>query len=123
VKDGVFYICNCCPCCCGILRGVTEFGIQNSAAYSGFVSEVDRDLCTGCETCLERCHFKAVAIEDDVARIDPERCAGCGLCVPTCPSEAIHMKRREDVEDIPENKKEWYRERAEKRGISMDGVL
>jgi Pyruvate/2-oxoacid:ferredoxin oxidoreductase delta subunit/DNA-binding MarR family transcriptional regulator len=123
VKDGVSYICNCCPCCCGILRGVTEFGIQNSAAFSGFVSEVDETLCTGCETCLERCHFKAVAIEDDVAHIVSERCAGCGLCVPTCPSEAIHMKRREDVVDIPENHEEWDRERAKKRGISLDRVL
>ena len=25
VMEGVGYVCNCCGCCCGILRGITEY--------------------------------------------------------------------------------------------------
>jgi Pyruvate/2-oxoacid:ferredoxin oxidoreductase delta subunit len=123
VKQGVSYICNCCPCCCGILRGVTELGIGNSAAFSSFVSEIDEESCTGCGTCADQCHFNAVSVEDDVAQVDRERCAGCGLCVPACPQDAIHMARRTDLEGIPEDKKDWYRQRAERRGIQLGDIL
>ena len=26
VAEGFFYVCNCCGCCCGILKGITEYG-------------------------------------------------------------------------------------------------
>ena len=32
VVEGVGYVCNCCGCCCGLLRGITEWGIAGSVA-------------------------------------------------------------------------------------------
>ena len=29
VMKGVGYVCNCCGCCCGIIRGINDFGIEN----------------------------------------------------------------------------------------------
>jgi len=75
------YICNCCPCCCGILRGIGEFGIAQSIAHSAFWSAADTASCTGCELCLERSHFGALTMQDGLAQVDRERCIGCGLCV------------------------------------------
>ncbi|MDP2777192.1 MAG: hypothetical protein Q8O48_06090, partial [Anaerolineales bacterium] len=39
--EGMYYICNCCTCSCGILRGMAELGIANVVARSAFVNQID----------------------------------------------------------------------------------
>ncbi len=46
-QDQVHYICNCCTCCCGILRGVAEFAIPTAVARSDFLMTVDEGACVG----------------------------------------------------------------------------
>jgi Pyruvate/2-oxoacid:ferredoxin oxidoreductase delta subunit len=93
-KGPVPYICNCCPCCCFMLRGVVEFK-QSTLATSSFLAVVDEDACTGCGECVERCPFDAMVLDDeDKAETSAERCYGCGVCSSTCPAEAISMTRR-----------------------------
>lgn len=46
-------ICNCCKDCC--LNWQIMKGPKKWVAPSRFVALVDSDLCTGCETCTERC--------------------------------------------------------------------
>lgn len=41
VVDGFNYICNCCGCCCGILRGITTWGIENSMARANYEAIVN----------------------------------------------------------------------------------
>ena len=53
---------------------------------------VDKDECTGCETCVEACPVQAISMKDDKAQIDPETCTECETCVPECPVEAIKVK-------------------------------
>ena len=53
-QEGLTYICNCCTCSCGILRGIAEFGMANAVARSAFVNTVDADLCLGCGLCEGR---------------------------------------------------------------------
>ncbi len=86
VMEGLTYICNCCGCCCAILRGVTEFGIKNSVAVANYFAQVDSDACTGCGVCEKRCQVKAISIKDNVAAVDLEKCIGCGLCADWLPS-------------------------------------
>jgi ferredoxin len=50
---------------------------------------VDKEKCTGCETCVDECPAAAITIEDEKAKVDPELCVDCGSCVDVCPSEAI----------------------------------
>ncbi len=119
-QDGNFYICNCCTCCCAVLRSVAEFGIPSAIASSDFVCTVDADLCLGCGDCLERCQFGALAIPEDVCLVDAGRCVGCGLCVTVCPTEALSLVRRPEgvIPPPPVNFPEWMSERAKVRGLS-----
>jgi Pyruvate/2-oxoacid:ferredoxin oxidoreductase delta subunit len=87
-------ICSCCECCCGMLRGLTKFDNPRAIAKANFISTIDEELCTACETCLGRCKFNAITV-NNFATVNPDKCIGCGLCAVTCPSDAITMKRFE----------------------------
>jgi Pyruvate/2-oxoacid:ferredoxin oxidoreductase delta subunit len=125
-QKGLHYICNCCTCSCGILRGMAELGIAGVVAHSSFVNQVDALLCNGCETCLSYCQFGALTMgEDMVVQVEPLRCAGCGVCVPACPNGALGMVYRPEADRpaIPETIKEWGVRRAAERGIRLADVL
>ena len=125
-QKGLYYICNCCTCSCGILRGMAEVGIANVVARSPYINQVDDLLCNGCETCLDYCQFDALAMNDDaIVQINAVRCVGCGVCVPQCPSEALGMVRRpaDEITQVPETIKEWAAIRAADRGINLADVL
>jgi electron transport complex protein RnfB len=123
-RDRHNYICNCCPCCCGVLRGLTEFGVPTAVARSGFYAAVDEAACQGCGTCVERCPFEAITLPEETAVVDLDRCLGCGVCAPTCPAEAIHLERRATEETPPPTDiKEWALRRAQARGIRSERTL
>lgn len=125
-QKGVHYICNCCTCSCGILRGMAEVGIANVVARSSYVNQVDDLLCNGCETCIDYCQFAALAMGDDmILQVNSVRCVGCGVCVPQCPNEALGLVLRpeEDLVLPPETIKEWGAQRAIERGVNLADVL
>ena len=96
---GRFYaICNCCSCCCGAIHAH-----QNGTpmlASSGFISQVDQDLCVSCESCALYCQFEALSYEDGIATVDEAKCMGCGVCVSKCPADALSL-RREESKGVP----------------------
>ena len=92
-------ICNCCPCCCASMKGMVSKGHDKRKYMNAlFEAVVDEDLCTACETCLERCPVKAITVAD-AAEVDRDKCLGCGLCAGVCPVEAITLHLREDMEE------------------------
>ncbi|MHA1254682.1 MAG: 4Fe-4S binding protein [Promethearchaeota archaeon] len=94
------FICCCCQCCCGILSKANDIPRPAQFLASNYYAEVDKELCTGCGTCLERCQIKALKLVNDISKVKLKRCIGCGLCVSTCPEEAIHL-RKKDNEIVP----------------------
>ena len=120
-RDQHNYICNCCTCCCGILRGVAEFGILSAVAHSAFRVVADAEACAGCEDCVARCQFGALSVPDDVCVVDILHCVGCGQCVTVCPSDALHMTRRAESEMVPlaADRHDWMAQRAEARGLTL----
>ncbi len=91
----VHILCACCECCCGNLAGLVRFSDNPRAfAKANYVSSVDEDSCVACGTCVERCKFNAITVEE-CAQVNPDKCVGCGLCAVTCPEEAMTMKRVE----------------------------
>jgi len=65
-------------------------------ASSGYVAQVDADLCAACGTCVEFCPFEAIAVDNGYAYVDVTACMGCGVCVSKCPQEAISLLRDAD---------------------------
>jgi ferredoxin len=89
---GRFYaICNCCSCCCGAMEA--QRNGTPMIASSGYVAQVDADLCAGCGECADMCQFAAISVDDGFARIDVAACMGCGVCVAHCLQEAIDLVR------------------------------
>jgi ferredoxin len=123
-QRGTWYICNCCTCACGVLRGLVELGVADVVARSPFVNEVDAEACVGCGTCVEHCPFGALSLQE-VAIVDPLRCTGCGICAMACPEGALHLVRRaaDEIEPIPETQLEWRAQRAAARRIDLNQVL
>jgi electron transport complex protein RnfB len=123
-RDGHYYICNCCTCCCGVLRTVSEFGMPTAIANSGFVMVVDESLCAGCGDCLARCPFEALSLPGDICQVDVGRCVGCGVCAAVCPTEAMSLTRRPEDQIVapPANFGEWSSQRARARGLDSGEV-
>lgn len=69
-------------------------------APSGYVCDVDTDLCAGCGDCTDRCQFGALSVRDRVAAIEEDLCMGCGVCTSACPAGALSL-RREPSRGVP----------------------
>jgi len=85
-------ICNCCKDCCDTLKLWRDGGqpLINSTYY---LSVIDRDACSGCGICVDRCPTEAIKLNDDEeAERDESLCFGCGICARFCPEEAISLK-------------------------------
>lgn len=94
-QDKITFICNCCSCCCGLLRSKTEWGNQNVFNASGFVARVDEGACSQCGICVdERCPMGALEMGDRAPAVNDDKCIGCGLCVTGCPDDAMKLERR-----------------------------
>jgi ferredoxin len=104
----ILTICNCCEDACVILNGGLKYdNLGRALAPSRFAARVAADRCDGCQECMERCNFGAVAMEKVVgskklkAHVDASRCFGCGLCVDTCESEALSLTVARPADYVP----------------------
>jgi electron transport complex protein RnfB len=124
-RQDITYICNCCTCSCGILRGMADLGIANVVARSAFVNQVDESLCMGCQDCLDYCQFDALTLQDEIAFVNQTKCVGCGVCVPACPEGALILTRRspEEILPVPATESDWRFQRASARGLDLNDVL
>lgn len=91
--DRFYAICNCCECCCGAMQAHRRG--TPMLASSGFVSQVDEDLCIGCGDCISFCQFHALDVVDGVNRVIYESCMGCGVCTGKCDQGALSLVRDE----------------------------
>ncbi|MDD5223349.1 MAG: 4Fe-4S dicluster domain-containing protein [bacterium] len=116
-QDKLTFICNCCTCCCGLLRAMTHHGNPNVLSNSGFVPKLDRKACTGCGICVEkRCPMKALTMKKDRPVLDPKRCIGCGLCVTGCPEQAFKMVRSKRAKEVAPTNRDMAMKILEEKG-------
>ncbi len=59
---------------------------------------INKELCTGCQTCIDECCVGAISMEKEIAFIKEDECIRCGVCHDVCPDDAV----RHDGERIPE---------------------
>jgi electron transport complex protein RnfB len=111
-------MCSCCGDCCGMLRSLKKQPSPAEAVQSNYFARVDEELCTGCETCVDRCQMEAVEVTDGISAVNLNRCIGCGLCVTTCPTEAIRLvkKSEERLYEPPKSGAETYMRIMQERG-------
>jgi electron transfer flavoprotein alpha subunit/NAD-dependent dihydropyrimidine dehydrogenase PreA subunit len=60
---------------------------------------IDKDTCTGCESCIPACPFGALSMKEGIAVVD-EKCTFCGACVDVCPVSAITLEKEEKAVTI-----------------------
>ena len=120
VMKGVGFVCNCCGCCCGILRGITDWGIENSVASANYFAVIDPETCAGCGDCIQRCQVHAISEGDGISVVDRARCIGCGLCVTGCPNDVARLERKPEGEIIhpPADFAAWEHERLHNRQLT-----
>ncbi len=87
-------ICCCCGCCCQVLLNTKRYPNPAGLFSTSFAAQLNRETCTGCGTCVERCQMAALQLDDGRAVLDLNRCIGCGLCVTTCPTESLSLLRK-----------------------------
>jgi electron transport complex protein RnfB len=119
LETGHNFICNCCGCCCMVLKGMTKLGVRQ-VVDSDFYSQIDAEVCTSCGSCVDDvCQVDAIAEQGDSYSIDRVRCLGCGNCVSVCPEEAIELIRKEPEDRVPPLKDadDFLNELARQRGV------
>jgi Pyruvate/2-oxoacid:ferredoxin oxidoreductase delta subunit/DNA-binding MarR family transcriptional regulator len=105
--EDVNFICNCDRWHCEMIKGVLKQSKPALFFNSGFQPLFDPDLCTACETCIERCPPEALAMGDnEIPEVNLDRCFGCAVCATGCPSEAIVMESKPDFPVPPKDPKE-----------------
>lgn len=94
-----FYaICNCCDCCCGAMNAQRN-GVPMLTS-SGYVSQVNEELCIGCADCVKNCQFGSLEMGDLGMEVNYESCMGCGVCVDKCEQGALALVR-DEAKGIP----------------------
>ena len=72
-----------------------------SAANSGFARDECAFGCIGLGSCVERCHFGALSMDNGSIYVDREKCVGCEACVSGCVQALIHMVPSDATNFIP----------------------
>ena len=124
IQKDHFYICNCCACCCGILRSLTEYDQPNAIVNSDYVISIDEEKCIACGICIDRCQLDALEIVDDKCMVN-DRCIGCGVCAITCPEDALELVKRpaKEIEKPPKNITLWMLIKSIKRKLNIFKIL
>jgi len=53
--------------------------------------EVNRELCIGCEACVDACAFDAIHLDDEEIAVANDNCTACGACIDECPTDALSL--------------------------------
>jgi ferredoxin len=113
VQRRTSYLCNCCGCCCEMLRAMRVGEIRNAVTTSAWIMQVDSQKCSGCGRCANACPIEAIEVGPKLdesgsagplrtARLREDYCIGCGVCCGVCQRDAICMKPRTQRVFTPE---------------------
>jgi electron transfer flavoprotein alpha subunit/NAD-dependent dihydropyrimidine dehydrogenase PreA subunit len=83
---------------------------------------IDKELCIGCEQCVDACPFDALEMKGELPEVN-DACTLCGSCADVCPEGAITVPEVERAQDdrAAEAKGVWVY--AEVRGGQMPEVV
>lgn len=110
VQRKVGFICNCCGCCCHLMRGIKEFDLHPGIITSNWIAGFDHAKCKGCGKCAKACPVDAIGTEKAHGGAGKklravggdDACLGCGVCATVCKNGAATMKPRSQRVLVPE---------------------
>lgn len=101
-SEEIDFMCNCDRWHCEVVGNVLKQPKPGLVFNSGFMPNFDRDLCTACGLCVERCPPEALTMDADYRlAVNPDRCFGCGVCATGCAEGAISMETKVDFPPPP----------------------
>ena len=62
-------------------------------ASSGYIAQINKDICIACNECEGHCQFGALELVNGSKFVNEELCMGCGVCVSKCAQGAIALRR------------------------------
>ncbi|NVM30842.1 MAG: 4Fe-4S dicluster domain-containing protein [Candidatus Helarchaeota archaeon] len=100
------FICNCCPCCCGVFRLILKYHYWDILQKSDYIPVINNEKCKKCRICVDICPLYALMYhlgdaEDksqDYISVREDICIGCGLCASNCPHGVINLQKVRDNE-------------------------
>ena len=120
------FVCNCCSCCCGLMRLLTEYHTPYGLVRSNWEAVIDEDLCATCGVCAnERCPVDAISeVDHALKKVDGTRCIGCGVCSVACEFDAVQLVERPESEQLtpPKNLVSWSLDRVDHRKGKIAGA-
>ena len=64
---------------------------------------INKELCSGCRTCIDECAVGAISMEEDIAFIKEDECIRCGICHDVCPDDAVRHDGERISEEVQSN--------------------
>jgi len=73
---------------------------QEKILGNAIVSNIEAQLCRGCQLCLQACPYQAISFFEDrvVCEVNQALCTGCGSCAVACPTGAASILHYDDEE-------------------------
>lgn len=100
VRDNPEYMCQCCRCCCGIMRAFSLLEYPTALVKSNYKPVFDLELCAECGECSKICPTGAIKMKNRRPVHNIDKCIGCGLCANECASGAIALQRKPSAEYV-----------------------
>ncbi len=102
-QQGITFVCQCCGCCCNVLKAVGRLGYTDLLMTSSFIARPDAAACEGCGKCAKACPIEAIEMVADGSgpnprakkpHVDEDVCLGCGVCALDCKPRAMRLESR-----------------------------
>ncbi len=82
---------------------------------------VSREICTGCEICIDECCVGAISMHENIAVINDDECIRCAVCHEICPIDAVRHDGERISEEVESNLA-WVKELCNHEYYSNDRV-